>query len=578
MTEDRRVVLLLGAGASVDAGLPDGRGLVDGFRSTVNDEDHTLLDGVLDALKEHVIPNGVLDVELILSALDSLAAREEQVLSAFVRKGGWAKRTSAPREKYEALQQALYSHIRRALSVDIDRTRYLDPLLDLVAPYGSLDIFSVNYDLAIELMCERLREPYTDGFDPTWNPALLGESRFTVRLHKLHGSLLWYRSQLQDSRVLKLAVPPTQVRKATYFTGESLSDVLLYPARTEKSVSTEPHASLIERFRSRLREASLIIAIGHSFRDAHVRSIVLEGLVLNSKARLLLVDPHGAEVLEASDRLLGDGLTFRAVANRIHLLPQRASDALTNHGLRDVVRDTLSLVDQQAEITQQQRAGSSGTVSDEFRNLLKKADAIGWGFPLAAASTAERPSPELDALSRLVYEDGQSGTKYPEHLLPLACAMHSPDVEVAELARSRLRDGMASECRWVSYKGGGVISGNARELPTNRPEALEFFEKQEARVQESVSKFTTLAATARFHLPNEIRTTLELVIEDLQLAHSFWRNAAASKATATFTAVRSERGILYLPTRNDEDVQNLASSAWSNGGFPRALSVSAKRD
>ena len=42
---------------------------------------------MLDALKEHVGPERVIDVELILSALDSLAAREEQVLSAFVDKG-----------------------------------------------------------------------------------------------------------------------------------------------------------------------------------------------------------------------------------------------------------------------------------------------------------------------------------------------------------------------------------------------------------------------------------------------------------------------------------------------------------
>ena len=113
------------------------------------------------------------------------------------------------------------------------------------------------------------------------------------------------------------------------------------------------------------------------------------------------------------------------MVDRIHFLPQRAVDALTNHGLRDVVRTTLSLVDQQSEVTQQQRAGSSGTVSDEFRKLLEQAVGIGWGVPLAAASTAERPSPELDALSHLVYVDGQSGTKYPEHLLLLACAMHS---------------------------------------------------------------------------------------------------------------------------------------------------------
>ena len=63
-----------------------------------------------------------------------------------------------------------------------------------------------------------------------------------------------------------------------------------------------------------------------------------------------------------------------------------------------------------------------------------------------------------------------------------------------------------------------------------------------------------------------MRSHLELVIENLQLAHSFWSNAAASKAEAIFTVVRSERGVLQLPTRADVKVQNLASSAWSNGG------------
>ena len=179
--------------------------------------------------------------------------------------------------------------------------------------------------------------------------------------------------------MLKLAVPPAQVREATYFTGESLSDVLLYPTSTEKSVSIEPHASLIERFRSRLREASLVIVIGHSFRDAHVRSIVLEGLTLNSEARLLLVDPHGAEVLEASDRLLGDGLRFRAVADRIRFLPQGAEEALANHRLRDVARDTLSFVDKQSEVIRQQRAGDPSDVRNEFRQLLQRAMSAGLG-------------------------------------------------------------------------------------------------------------------------------------------------------------------------------------------------------
>ena len=75
-----------------------------------------------------------------------------------------------------------------------------------------------------------------------------------------------------------------------------------------------------------------------------------------------------------------------------------------------------------------------------------------------------------------------------------------------------------------------------------------------------------------------MRSHLELVMEDLQLAHSFWSNAAASKVRAIFTEGFFEWGGLQLPTRDDAEVQNLASSAWSNGRFPRALSGRHKRD
>ena len=308
---------------------------------------------------------------------------------------------------------------------------------------------------------------------------------------------------------------------------------------------------------------------------------MLEGLTLNSEARLLLVDPHGAEVLEASDRLLGDGFRFRAVADRIRFLPQGAEEALANHRLRDVARDTLSFVDQQSEVIRQQRAGDPSDVRNEFRQLLQRAMSAGWVVTLAAAATAKRPSIELDVLEEAVERLGNSANQpllKPQDLLVLACAMHSPDAEVAELARSRMRLVMTRACEWVSYRDPmgkwEVVRPAGKSLTINRQGVPPFFERQEASVHKILRELQMLAATACYHLSDGARATLGLVLEDLQLAHTFWGMAAASEHSAIVQRVVFGRNdVVDFATRDDVEIQNLASDAWSNGAFPRALSV-----
>ncbi len=271
------------------------------------------------------------------------------------------------------------------------------------------------------------------------------------------------------------------------------------------------------------------------------------------------------------------------VADRIHFLPQGAAEALANHRLRDVVRDTLSLVDQQSEVTRQQRAGDPSTVRNELGKLLQRAVSIGWGVPLATAATAERPSIELDVLEEAVGRLGNSANQpllKPQDLLVLACAMHSPDAEVAELARSRMRLVMTRACEWVSYRDPRgeweVVRLDGQSRTINRQEAPQFFLQQEAAVQKILRELQILAATARYHLPDGARATLGLMLEDLQLAHSFWLAAAASGHEVIVQRLAFGWGVGDFATRDDVEIQNLASAAWSNGAFPRALSVGSQ--
>lgn len=113
-----------------------------------------------------------------------------------------------------------------------------------------------------------------------------------IRLHKIHGSLVWY--QRSGYRYVKIPLLPLQ-QSVHYFDHEPVEPVMLYPALMKEG-SLGPYPELLHRFRSALRATHVLICAGYSFRDDHIRGTVLEALAHSRHLTLILVDPHASAI------------------------------------------------------------------------------------------------------------------------------------------------------------------------------------------------------------------------------------------------------------------------------------------
>ncbi len=167
---------------------------------------------------------------------------------------------------------------------------YLYGLLDFHDSDEPLDVFTMNYDRLVESMAARFEVRFTTGFGDVWDPGLFApENRWDMRVFKLHGSVDWYRL---PGRSLIF-----QGSKEHYaFPDEPPVEVLLYPAETKESYA-EPFATLMSSFTVALSKADFCIAVGYSFRDAHIRRTVLDRLATNPSLQLLIVNPSAHEVI-----------------------------------------------------------------------------------------------------------------------------------------------------------------------------------------------------------------------------------------------------------------------------------------
>ncbi len=276
------LIVLLGAGASVPAGLPDVDTLTNEFRASIASSGELL--EAYSFLEENVKSKlGKFDIEQALQALTDLTEEPTSLIQYFLEKPREGMTKLAP--VFPKLKKSLKQFVRIKCQEPGD-TAYLRPLLQTFENTSEgMDIFTMNYDPTIETACETENVSYTDGFDPYWNPELLRESRFTVRLHKVHGSVFWfYRG---PGRFVKVPVKG-DLENLKFFTGENLSELLIYPA-LEKKIDAGPYPFILNALREKLWAARLLIVIGYGFRDSNVRNLVLDQMRANPNLWMMLV-------------------------------------------------------------------------------------------------------------------------------------------------------------------------------------------------------------------------------------------------------------------------------------------------
>jgi hypothetical protein len=279
------VAFLLGAGASVEAQVPDTVHLIQDFAEQTTWA--TQIQTLLKELREWAKTQGrVVDVELVLETLQRLADWPQEPLAALQRQPVEINGIE-PRKVLEALRD----FIKQKVVVDPEKTAYLDPLRGFVDSEKPLSVYSLNYDTAIEVFCAKHRLAYRDGFGEDWNPKVFDDQNVDLLLFKLHGSVTWYRTD--RGRFLKI---PVMLKDSTVrlITTERATALMLYPA--QKLAYVEPLFELLLQMKKRLATCQFLVAVGYSFRDDHVRQILWDVARVSPEFTVILISPDAGNV------------------------------------------------------------------------------------------------------------------------------------------------------------------------------------------------------------------------------------------------------------------------------------------
>lgn len=163
---------------------------------------------------------------------------------------------------------------------------------------NAVEIFTTNYDLLFEEAFERSRAPYFDGFSggsaPFFDPVTVAGDDLPARwsrLWKLHGSIGW---ALENGAVVR-----GRGRSATQ---------LVYPDHLKYDLTQkQPYSALFERLkRFLLTPDTLLLAIGFSFRDAHICAVLDEALAMNANTAVFAFQYQSLEEETPACRLAYD--------------------------------------------------------------------------------------------------------------------------------------------------------------------------------------------------------------------------------------------------------------------------------
>lgn len=163
-----------------------------------------------------------------------------------------------------------------------------------------LNVFTTNYDRAIEQYCSLESNPYrcVDGFklDSSGTRFLWSNGDFSyfddkkkennIYLYKLHGSLNW---KLHSKYKLERTTEEQKPADANYS-----ASMLVYPTMSPKDGhELEPFKTIRNHFVNLMKTADACFVIGFSFRDTHINEIFQDFIDLGKP--LIAISPNSVE-------------------------------------------------------------------------------------------------------------------------------------------------------------------------------------------------------------------------------------------------------------------------------------------
>ncbi len=296
------VLVLLGAGASVDAGIPHSAAMVDQIEKALKAEWSKFknlynyvrsaifyADGIQGTFNDRVPYN----IERLVVALDELSRREEHPIYPFI--GAWNPRlTQVAGENFELVfefKKKILEKLRHEWIeiTNYDAASYFKGLINFQKEINyPLRVFTLNYDLCVEkaYQCEYNEFPER-GFDKSriWSHELLEDAtpgEKSLYLYKLHGSIDWTRDP--GTKKLTFSDSTSKIR---------VEDGELIFGLTYKLQYVDPFLFLVYQLRRLSLDAKLLLTVGYGFGDEHINGVLAQALRGAAHKRLVAITSFG---------------------------------------------------------------------------------------------------------------------------------------------------------------------------------------------------------------------------------------------------------------------------------------------
>ena len=288
-------IFFFGAGASKPANVPTTVEFVDQFKKEIKEKELGYFEMITELIEKQQkrklsIEKPIIDIEMILEVLDRIEkSNEDPLLSYLIPDTIYLKEISVI-----SLNQKLKSFIKKKGMIKADAISYMSPLKDLITIFDSINIITTNYDIVIEQFCNSQNLSLEDGFGNIFEFERLKNSQSQIKLFKVHGSILWYRSK--TGQFYKLPIK-TDSDVETVF-GEDLEPLIIYPMRKWQYI--EPTFEIINEAKRIMRDPDIkfIYVFGYSFRDDHILDIFLDVFRDRRDLYCILVDPYAYKIYE----------------------------------------------------------------------------------------------------------------------------------------------------------------------------------------------------------------------------------------------------------------------------------------
>jgi len=350
VNDKMKEIILLGAGASVDAGVPAAYKMTEKLIEQLGEHSKNgyivrfVVGGLLmqKGVKGENLFDGV-NVEDVFNAIELLADRENLEAAPFI--GSWHRlveeldliypslpssrstevrytMNSLPTKRqqlrssnesrpgdgksYKEVNKAMIRNLTEMVWVkDPKKVEYLLPILQMKMQ-SNLTIATLNYDNTIELAVKSLGKAVQTGIEEWSNSGSFPKFDNGIGLLKLHGSIDWrfWPSGIDSSRPLSqdhIRVTPLDEMKAN----GSLPPAVIFGHRN-KLTAKGPFLDLLRAFEETLKEADRLTIIGYSFRDEHINEQITKWInTSKGKIRIINKDSFSSTDIKFARSLIG---------------------------------------------------------------------------------------------------------------------------------------------------------------------------------------------------------------------------------------------------------------------------------